>query len=183
MECRKFDITISAAYNVEDVRLFGKTEAHARIYIVGLTEPERRTPTDTHGKKNPAWNFTTSYTIFESMLKNCNTVLVVKVYCTRAMGDIYIGQVDISLKELFDCAGPVHVATGKSSKLDDERDEEAANNYDGGRTAMLTLPLQKGSVKSQGALRISYSFTEKVVLDKLRIASVAPHILSSFNKC
>ncbi|KAL8030918.1 hypothetical protein ABFX02_14G317500 [Erythranthe guttata] len=175
MECRTFDLTVSSAIDVTDVRLLGKTEVHARIYIAGLPEAERRTPTDTHGKRNPAWNFTTNYTVFESMLMNSNTVLVVKLYCTRSMGDRYIGEVNMALKELFERAEPDKVAAHKSSKEFELHEGEAINR---GRSALLVLPLQKGSVKSQGNLIISYSFSEKVTLNKLLMATVATRMLS-----
>ncbi|EYU23916.1 hypothetical protein MIMGU_mgv1a0260082mg, partial [Erythranthe guttata] len=106
MECRRLEITIVSANNLEQVRLFGlKMNVHARVFIGGLPEKEKRTPTDTHGKRNPVWNYAASYTIIESMLQNCNTILDVHLYCTSKSGDKYIGQVNISLKELFDAAG------------------------------------------------------------------------------
>ncbi|KAI3460602.1 hypothetical protein Pfo_017265 [Paulownia fortunei] len=104
MECRKFEITLISANNLEDVRKICKMKVHARVSIGGGAEKEKRTPTDKHGEINPAWNFTMRYTISESMVQNYNTMLVVKLYCKRKLGDRYIGEVHTSMKELFDCA-------------------------------------------------------------------------------
>ncbi|KAL2467685.1 Uncharacterized protein Fot_51210 [Forsythia ovata] len=146
MECRKFEITLISANNLENVRRICKMKVHARVSIGSDPETEKRTPTDKHGETNPAWNFTMNYTINESMVQNYNTMLVIKLYCKRKLGDRYIGEVHTPMKELFDCAYP----------------------NDG--TALMTFPVQKGCVNSQGALRISYKFGEKVMIDKLLLA-------------
>ncbi|KAL2241820.1 UNVERIFIED_CONTAM: hypothetical protein Sindi_0300000 [Sesamum indicum] len=146
MECRKFEITLISANNLEDVRKICKMKVHARVSIGGGGENEQRTPTDKHGETNPAWNFTMRYTVSEPMLQAYNTMLVIKLYCKRKLGDRYIGEVHTSMKELFDCARPT------------------------GGSAVLTFPVQKGCVNSQGALRFSYRFGEKVMIDKLLLA-------------
>ncbi|KAL7128397.1 hypothetical protein ABFS83_14G314200 [Erythranthe nasuta] len=167
MDCRRLELTIVSANNLEQVRrLWGlKMNVHARVFIGGLPEKEKRTPTDTHGKRNPVWNHAASYTILESMLQNCNTNLDVHLYCTSKTGDIYIGQVNISLKELFDAAGSPppadYYGCEKGSKVD---------LISAGRSTVLTLPVHVGCAKSQGALRISYSFGEKVTIDNMLIA-------------
>lgn len=146
MDCRKFEITLISATDLENVRALCKMKVHARVSIGSAPETEKRTPTDTHGEVNPAWNFTMRYTVQESTLQNYNTMLVIKLYCKRKMGDRYIGEVHTPMKELFDCA----TATGGS--------------------AVLTFPVNKGCVVSQGALRFSYRFGERVMLDKLLLA-------------
>ncbi|CAI9778111.1 unnamed protein product [Fraxinus pennsylvanica] len=146
MECRKFEITLLSANNLEDVRRICKMKVHARVSIGSNPETEKRTPTDTHGETNPAWNFTLNYTISESMVQNYNTVLVIKLYCKRKLGDRYIGEVHTPMKELFDYA------------------------YSSGGSAVTTFPVQKGCVNSQGELRISYRFGEKAAIDKLLLA-------------
>ncbi|KAL3641777.1 hypothetical protein CASFOL_012592 [Castilleja foliolosa] len=145
MDCRKFEITVISANDLEDVRMIGKMKVHARVSIGG-PDNEKRTPSDKHGEVNPAWNFTIRYTISESMIENYNTMLVVKLYCKRKLGDRYVGEVHTPMKELFDCS--------RAS----------------GGTAVLTFPVQKGCVNSQGGLRFSYKFGEKVMIDKLLLA-------------
>ncbi|KAL8030917.1 hypothetical protein ABFX02_14G317400 [Erythranthe guttata] len=173
MDCRKLDLTVVSANNLEDVRVFfGKTAVHARISINGKPETERRTLTDTHGKQNPSWEFTTTYIIMETMLQSCNAMLVVKLYCDRNAGDRYIGEVYISLMELFECAK--YNGDEKSSKQVEPADEDNC----GRRSAVMTLPVMKGCVQSQGALKISYSFSDKVSFDQLLMAdNVAPLII------
>ncbi|KAI3464469.1 hypothetical protein Pfo_021132 [Paulownia fortunei] len=147
MECRIFEITLISAHNLEDFRRICKMKVYARVSIGGGPENKKRTPTDRHGETNPAWNFTMKYTIGESMVQHYNTMLVVKLFCKRKLGwDRYIGEVHTSMKELFDCASS------------------------SGGSAILTFPVQKGCVNSQGALRFSCRFGEKVTIDKLLLA-------------
>ncbi|KAL7128393.1 hypothetical protein ABFS83_14G313800 [Erythranthe nasuta] len=159
MECRKFEITLISANNLENVRMLCKMKVHARVSIGGTSpETEKRTPTDKHGEVNPAWNFTMRYTISETMLENYNSMLVVKLYCKRKMGDRYVGEIHTPMKELF---------------------EYAKNGGGGTNAAVLTLPVQKGCVNSQGALRFSYRFGERVSIDKLLLAEC----VSSWSLC
>ncbi|KAH6780373.1 hypothetical protein C2S52_011610 [Perilla frutescens var. hirtella] len=158
MECRKFDITIISASDLEDVRKICKMKVHARVSVGGggvAESGEKRTPTDKHGQTNPAWNFTMRFAISEAMVENFNTMLVVKLYCKRKLGDRYIGEVHTPMKELFDYARSA------------------------GGSAVVCFPVQKGCVNSQGMLRFSYKFGEKVMIDKLLLAeSVAGFSLS-----
>ncbi|XP_027093706.1 protein SRC2-like [Coffea arabica] len=147
MDCRKFEITLLSANDLEDVRKFFKMKVYLRVSIGSSSEEaERRTPADKHGEVNPAWNFTLKYTINESMVQHFNTMLVIKLYCKRKLGDRYIGEVHTSMKDLFDYAYPV------------------------GGSAVVSYPVQKGSVSSQGVFRFSYRFGEKVFIDKPLIA-------------
>ncbi|KAL8467174.1 hypothetical protein ACS0TY_036042 [Phlomoides rotata] len=147
MECRKFEITLISANELEDVRHICRMKVHARVSIGGGgPEGEKRTPTDKHGETNPAWNFTMRFTVGESVVENYNTMLVVKLYCKRKLGDRYVGEVHTPMKELFDFSR----ATGGS--------------------AVMSFPVQKGCVVSQGMLRFSYRFGEKVSIHKLLLA-------------
>ncbi|PIN13326.1 hypothetical protein CDL12_14058 [Handroanthus impetiginosus] len=137
MECRKFDITVISANNLEDVRKICKMKVYARVLMGGRSEMEKRTPVDKHSELH----------ISESMVQNYNTMLVVKLYCKRTLGDRYIGEIHTPMKELFDCA-----------------------RAGGGLSTGLTFPVQKGYVNSQGALRLSYRFGEKAMIDKKLLA-------------
>ncbi|KAG8378311.1 hypothetical protein BUALT_Bualt08G0124200 [Buddleja alternifolia] len=154
---RKFEITIVSAYKLEDVRLIGQMKVHARVSIGGRPENEKGTPTDKHGKTNPAWNFSMKFTVSESIVQNYNAMLVIKLYCTRKLGDRYIGEIHTSMKELFDCS-----------------------YSSGGISGIVSFPVQKGCVDSQGVLNFSYRFGEKVMIDKLLLAeTIAGWSLSS----
>lgn len=114
---------------------------------IGCNETmKRRTPVDKHGQTNPAWNHTMTYAICESWVEHYGTVLVIKLYCKRKLGDRYIGEVHRPLKDLYDHADPL------------------------GGSALVCYPVQKGCVESQGSLRFSYRFGEKVSIDKLMLA-------------
>ncbi|XP_073051710.1 protein SRC2-like [Primulina eburnea] len=147
MECRRFEITIISAHDLENVRILGKMKVHARVSIGSNNlEAEKRTPTDGHGETNPTWNFTMKYTISESMIQHYNTMLVIKLYCKRKLGDRYVGEIHTPMKELFEFAKPM------------------------GGSCILSFPVQKGCVHSQGGIRFSCRFGEKVMLDDLLLA-------------
>ncbi|XP_057790705.1 protein SRC2-like [Salvia miltiorrhiza] len=151
MECRKFEITLISASDLENVRVLGKMKVHARVFLSGggLADSEKRTPSDKHGETNPAWNHTMRFAVSEAMVENFNTMLVVKLYCKRKLGDRYIGEIHTPVKELFDFA---RAAAG---------------------SAVVCFPVQKGCVNSQGMLRFAYKFGEKIMIDKLLLAESA----------
>ena len=93
MECRKFELTLISANDLEDVRKLFKMKVYARVSIGSNTETEKRTPADKHGEINPAWNFMMRYTIGESAVQHYGAMLVIKLYCKRKLGDRYIGEV------------------------------------------------------------------------------------------
>ncbi|KAK3012938.1 hypothetical protein RJ639_009572 [Escallonia herrerae] len=146
MECRKFEITIISAIDLENVRRLCKMKVYARTSLGNDPDTEKRTPIDRHGKTNPAWNYCMSYTIGESTVQHHGTMFVIKLYCKRKLGDRYIGEVHASMKELYDIA----CACGGS--------------------AIWSFPVQRGSMKSQGALKFSFRFGDKVCIDKLLLA-------------
>ncbi|KAF3666861.1 putative OTU domain-containing protein-like [Capsicum annuum] len=155
MECRRFEITLVSASDLEDVRKLFKMKVHARVSVGSNPNTEKRTPTDKHGEINPAWNFSMKFTISESMIHYPNDMLVIKLYCKRKLGDRYIGEMHMSMKELYEYS------------------------YANGGSAIMTCPVLKGSAQSQGILRFSYRFGEKVTIDKLVLAeSVAGWNLS-----
>ncbi|XP_047961815.1 protein SRC2 homolog [Salvia hispanica] len=102
MECRKFEIIIVSADNLPDVRSFGRMKVYAEVSINGEPDTSRLTTVDTEGETNPRWNFPLEYTIEEASLQNPELVVGVKLYCERTLGDRYIGEVNISVKGLFD---------------------------------------------------------------------------------
>ncbi|KAL1820492.1 hypothetical protein ACET3Z_015361 [Daucus carota] len=146
MECRKFEINLISAIDLENVRRICKMKVYARVSIGNQADSEKRTPVDRHSRTNPAWNFTMNYTISESVVEHHSSMLVIKLYCKRKLGDRYIGEVHLSMKELYEYAYPL------------------------GGSAIVNYPVQKGCVNSQGLLKFSYRFGEKVSIDKLLMA-------------
>lgn len=154
MDCRNFEITLISANDLEDVRKLFKMKVYGRVSLGSNNnnvETEKRTPADKHGETNPAWNWTVKYTIAESAVQHYSTMLVIKLYCKRKLGDRYIGEVHAPIKHLFDYAVPL------------------------GGSALVNYPVQKGSVNSQGVLKFSYRFGHKVTIDKLLLAESIVH--------
>lgn len=95
------------------------------------------------------------YAIGGSSVEHHGTMLVIKLYCKRKLGDRYIGEVHQSLKDLYDYA------------------------YPRGGSAVVCYPVQKGSIESQGKLCFSYRFGDKVSIEKLMLAeSVASFLFN-----
>nr|GMD74326.1 protein SRC2-like [Ipomoea batatas] len=146
MECRKFELTLISANELEDVRKLFKMEVYCKVSIGSNPRMEKRSPADRHGEINPAWNFSMEYTILEEMIQHPNTMFVIKLYCKRMLGDRYVGEVHAPLKDLFDYA------------------------YNSGGSALVSYPVRKGCADSQGLLRFSYRFGQRVSVEKLLLA-------------
>ncbi|XP_071700881.1 protein SRC2-like [Rutidosis leptorrhynchoides] len=173
MECRTLDLTINYANDLRQVRRIFKMKVYAKVFdlssdtiyiddmeriqvlINGIDTTEKRTPVDKHGQTNPAWNYTMKYVVGDSSVEHYGTVLVIKLYCKRKLGDRYIGEVHKSLKDLYEYA----CTTGGS--------------------AVVCYPVLKGSIESQGQLCFSYRFGDKVSIEKLMLAdSIASFLLT-----
>ncbi|KAK3032526.1 hypothetical protein RJ639_036441 [Escallonia herrerae] len=79
-------------------------KVYARISLGNNPNTEKETSIDQHGKKNPTWNYSMSYAIKESTEQHHGTMVVIKLYSKRKLGDWYIGEVHASMKELYDIA-------------------------------------------------------------------------------
>ncbi|KAM7507694.1 hypothetical protein LguiA_018147 [Lonicera macranthoides] len=147
MECRLFELTLISAVDLENVRKLCKMKVYARVSIGGGDRKnEMRSPVDRHGRTNPAWNFMMKYTVGEAAVQHHGATLVIKLYCKRKLGDRYVGEVHLMVKDLYEYA------------------------YSCGGSAVVSYPVQKGCVNSQGFLKFSYRFGEKVSIDKLILA-------------
>ncbi|XP_034710627.1 protein SRC2-like [Vitis riparia] len=145
MECRKFQIAILSAQGLENVREIFRMKVYAQLSIPGNPEIKRETPVDTEGETNPAWNSTIGFTIGNQGVEHQGVVFVIKLYCSRTLGDRYIGEVSLSFKDLFDGAAPT--SQGRSSGI-------------------VSYPVKKGGADSQGVLNFSYSFGDIVMVKK-----------------
>ncbi|XP_059631866.1 protein SRC2-like [Cornus florida] len=129
MVCTEFEINLISAKNLKDGKVFSR-KVYARVSIGGGTE--KQSWVDTNNGTNPSWHFNTIHTIDESSVQNPCTMLVIKLYSQRWIGDRYIGEVHVSLKELKDQA------------------PKGSNTVD--------YKVKKGSEYSQGTLKFSYRF-------------------------
>ncbi|KAA8538527.1 hypothetical protein F0562_028102 [Nyssa sinensis] len=140
MECRRFEINLISASDLKNVREIFKMKVYAVISIMGDSQTEKRTPVDKINETNPVWNFNIKYTVGKKTLQNEEVKLVIKLYCERSLGDRYIGEVQTSIKQLYDHADP-----------------------DGG-SVIRSYPVQRDSATSQGELKLSCSFGETVTI-------------------
>ncbi|WKA07325.1 hypothetical protein VitviT2T_025167 [Vitis vinifera] len=145
MECRKFQIAILSAQGLQNVREIFRMKVYAQLSIPGNPQIKRETPVDTEGETNPAWNSTIRFTIGNQAVEYQGVVFVIKLYCSRTLGDRYIGEVSLSFKDLFDGAAPT--SQGRSSGI-------------------VSYPVKRGGADSQGVLNFSYSFGDIVMVKK-----------------
>ncbi|KAL3839980.1 hypothetical protein ACJIZ3_024571 [Penstemon smallii] len=139
--CRKFNITLISAHNLPNVRTVFDNRVEARVTIGGEKKTEKKTPADKQNGLDPAWNYMISYTIGESGVIDHDLSVAVRLYTKRTLGDKFIGEVSMSVKELFESA--------------------SAGN------ATLALPVKKGEEELTSAvLNISFSFGERVSIEK-----------------
>ncbi|KAI8003293.1 hypothetical protein LOK49_LG08G01662 [Camellia lanceoleosa] len=144
IECRKFKVTLISAFDLEDVRKIFRMKVYATVSFGDDDKTEKRTKADEYGETSPRWGSSMQYTIGESAVIHHGLILVIKLYCKRKLGDRYIGEVHALIKNLFDCA----------------------TQYGGSRSADVTWPVQKGCDSSQGMLRFSYRFGDKIVIER-----------------
>ncbi|KAI7988045.1 hypothetical protein LOK49_LG13G00384 [Camellia lanceoleosa] len=140
--CRKFQLTLISASDLEDVQKVFKMKVYARVSI--NSQAEKRTEADKHGGTSPKWSQSVEYTIGESAVIHHGLMLVIKLYCKRKLGDKYIGEVHTSIKELFDSS----IKNG------------------GNCSGEMTCPVQKGSDGVQGTLTFSYRFGDRLTVER-----------------
>ncbi|RVW41903.1 Protein SRC2 [Vitis vinifera] len=145
MECRKFLITLRSAQDLVDVRERFRMKVYAQISFAGDSRTKRKNPSGQKRKTDPAWNFTTGFTIGNEAIEYQGVMLVIKLYCSRTLGDRYVGEVRVSFKDLFDGAAPTS---------------------QGRRCGIVSYPVMRGAADSQGLLNFSYSFGGIVMVKK-----------------
>ncbi|KAL7168287.1 hypothetical protein ACSBR2_038678 [Camellia fascicularis] len=140
--CRKFQVILISASDLEDVRKVFKMKVHARVSI--NSQAEKRTGADKHGGTSPKWSWPVEYTIGEYAIIQQGVMLVIKLYCERKLGDKYVGEVHTSIKELFDSS----IKNG------------------GNCSGEMTCPVHKGSNGVQGTLTFSYRFGDRITVKR-----------------
>ncbi|PSS17437.1 hypothetical protein CEY00_Acc12223 [Actinidia chinensis var. chinensis] len=142
MDCRRFEINLISASDLECVRKRFKMKVYAVVTVGDKQETEKQTPVDKENETNPAWNFTFRYTVGERALNQDGVMIVIKLYCSRTLGDRYIGEVRISIRELY---------------------SQAMEN--GGSITLKKNVQRGGSDATQGQLQFACSFGEKVIIE------------------
>lgn len=103
MECRKLELTVVSAQNLPDVRALGSMKVYAKVSLKeSATLTSKRSAVDYQGETNPTWNFVVDFTISESSVLRPEVNVVVKLTCDRTLGDRFVGEVRIPVKNLFD---------------------------------------------------------------------------------
>ncbi|CAK9158327.1 unnamed protein product [Ilex paraguariensis] len=144
MECKTFEIKLISATNLSDVREKFKMKVYAEVTIAGNAKTRKRTLIDKAGETNPTWNVTMQYMIGELAVQNEGIEEVITLYCKRKLGDRYIGEVRIPIKQLY----------------------EQHANANGGSANILTHQVQSSIGISQGELKFSFGFGETVTIER-----------------
>ncbi|KAK6938453.1 C2 domain [Dillenia turbinata] len=118
VKCRIVQITVMDARNLEAVLTESEMKVYAKISINGNPKTVKRTPVDKKGKRWPAWNFSIEYVLSENAVTK----------------DVYIGEVSVQMKDLFD------QANGR------------------GNATVVSYDVRRGSQLSQGEIKFSCAF-------------------------
>ena len=101
MDCRKFEINLISASDLECVRKRFRMKVYAVVTIGDEQETKKRTPVDRENETNPIWNCIFRYTVGELALNHDGVMIVIKLYCSRTLGDRYIGEVCLNKRLTF----------------------------------------------------------------------------------
>ena len=101
MDCRKFEINLISASDLECVRKRFRMKVYAVVTIDDKQETEKRTPVDEENETNPTWNHIFRYTVGEMALNQGGVMIGIKLYCSRTLGDRYIGEVCLNKRLTF----------------------------------------------------------------------------------
>ncbi|THF95150.1 hypothetical protein TEA_020331 [Camellia sinensis var. sinensis] len=179
--CRKFQVILISASDLEDVRKVFKMKVHARVSINSLAE--KRTEADKHGGTSPKWSCTVEYTIGEYAVIQQGVMLVIKLYCERKLGDKYVGE---PYRRWQMCIGTISLTyriqadTYRESAVTDVKfiltgipvhtsikelfDSSIKNG--GNCSGAMTCPVHKGSKGVQGTLTFSYRFGDRITVKR-----------------
>ncbi|KAH6832846.1 hypothetical protein C2S53_014357 [Perilla frutescens var. hirtella] len=106
MGSRRMEITIVSAEDLPDIRLLGWMKVYTVVSVNGSI---RATNVDREGGTNPRWNSSFVYAIDEWDLRCRGLDVVVELFCERTLGDKFIGEVRIPVKNLFEMGLKSHI--------------------------------------------------------------------------
>ncbi|KAH6808716.1 hypothetical protein C2S51_026499 [Perilla frutescens var. frutescens] len=141
MERRTLEIKLERAEGLSSVKFIGKMAVYAVVSVSDehndVLSLKNKSPVDHEGDTAPTWNFPMKFKVDEAALKMDCLTLRFKLVCRWCLGDTDVGDVEVSLKDLFD--HPVKAGT------------------DGWRC--MSQPVRKPNGIPQGRLSFSYKFT------------------------
>ncbi|KAK6938459.1 C2 domain [Dillenia turbinata] len=92
MDHRKFEMKVISACEVVNVRKLFDMKVYAVIQVAGKPATKKQTAVDCEGRTNPKWNFSLTYWLLESHIRNNDGAkLEIDLYCQRTLGDRLIG--------------------------------------------------------------------------------------------
>ena len=110
---------------------------YAKISLGGNPRTQKTTPVDKEGQTNPVWNFTAVYTVGKNAVKSQDIKLLIQFFCVRTSQETNIGELSVSLAELFD---------------------RFSASSEGEGAAKVNYPVKRGDADSQGEVNLSYKF-------------------------
>ncbi|KAH6832844.1 hypothetical protein C2S53_014355 [Perilla frutescens var. hirtella] len=103
MEGRLLKINIVSAENLPQISSPGKMNAYAEVWIDGRPSTAKKSDADMVRELNPRWNFATDFNLLEEDVQLPGVNLAVKIWSKSSLGqDVFVGEVRISVKSLFD---------------------------------------------------------------------------------
>ncbi|KAH6769717.1 hypothetical protein C2S52_014520 [Perilla frutescens var. hirtella] len=140
MERRTLEIKLEHAEDLSSVKFIGKMAVYAVVSVSDehndVLSLKNKSPVDHEGDTAPTWNFPMKFKVDEAALKMDCLTLRFKLVCRWCLGDTDVGDVEVSLKDLFD---------------------HPVADTDGWRC--MSQPVRKPDGIPQGRLSFSYKFT------------------------
>ncbi|XVE77650.1 hypothetical protein DITRI_Ditri13aG0079500 [Diplodiscus trichospermus] len=136
---RPLEITVISAEGLKKVKHLSKMDVYVTVKISeASSSTEQKTPVHKDGGTSPKWNHPMQFTINETLAQTNSLVISFKLICCRTFrGDKEIGEAQVPVKELLDCAG------------------------NSNSTKYVTYPVKKPSGKPKGELNFLFRFGEK----------------------
>lgn len=139
MGYKTLELTIISAKDLKNVNLIGKMDPYVVVYLSDNPSTKQKTPVHQDAGTNPSWNYTMRFTVDENAA-GAGKYLIFKIKHDQTFGaDKELGQVLVSLKELFD-------------GVKGSRDPTAPQ--------FLAYQVKRSSGKPKGELKFSYKVVE-----------------------
>lgn len=151
MAYRPLEVTVISAMDLSNVNVFSKMEAYAVAMIDGDQRSKQKTPIDSHGGKNPTWNSTIKFNLFNEG----QSVLHIVLKSKGVFSDHEIGEVRVPIRELIDGWNMAAATAASVAGSDDKKPTIPAQS-------VAYQVRSKNSGKAKGTLNLSYKLGELV---------------------
>ncbi|KAG2239137.1 hypothetical protein Bca4012_023908 [Brassica carinata] len=119
MENPTLELKVVSAIGLSHVDATDKMDVYAVVSVNDETRQAAKTPIDYDGGPNPTWDHTVKFTVNEEAAREGLLTLKVELfsYWLEGKDDLYLGDVDVSVQELFSSNPLPPFANGNVNKM------------------------------------------------------------------